>query len=339
MLCILCGTNEEYDKGICKDCIADRLSLSVNGTLEMTECPKCGSIKIGKKWYPDNQQRVLTKKTLQMVSVSDPDFKVVVKPDDVMISHDGTTTFARLTLKKDGFSDIESEVNIPSRRIRNSCPTCNKVTGSYYEAILQIRTLEAEYNDLVEYVKEEAVGIMKGLNLKDPESFVSNVTRVPEGLDIYLGKRSDGNRLAKHITENYLATTKISKTLAGIRDGSRFYRVTYGVRLASLEKGSVISFDGQDYIVLATGPAGIDVLNTVDEKISRISRSDFFTSDVRVIDKNPRKTTFVVVSKEGGELQLMNKETFAIITMKGETEKDEVELFSFDGKYYLPHRA
>ncbi len=339
MLCILCGINEEYEKGICKDCIAGRLSVAASGTLDITECPKCGSMKIGKKWYPDNQEVTLARKALQQISVSDPDFEKVAGPENVMVSHDGTSTFVRLALKKTGFEDFNFEVSIPTRRLRNSCPTCNKVTGSYYEAILQIRTLNAEYNGLVEYVKDEAVGIMKNLNKRDPESFISTVNKVPEGLDIYLGKRADGNRLSKHIIDNYLATMKVSKTLAGVRDGTKFYRFTYGVRLASLEQGSVISMNGHDFIVLGTGSFGLDVVNTRNGKRTKISKSEFFSSDVRVIEKKPQKSTFIVVSKDEGELQLMDKENFKIITVKGDTNKEEVEVFTFDGKYYLPNRA
>ncbi|HKJ97077.1 MAG TPA: NMD3-related protein [Thermoplasmataceae archaeon] len=339
MLCILCGSKEEYDRGICKDCIADKLSLSVNGTLDLTECPKCGSMKVGNKWYADNQQKVLAKKVNQMIGLNDPSFEKYVDSGDVMISHDGKNTFVRISLKKPDFSDIVHDVNIPTRRLRNSCLTCNKVTGSYYEAILQIRTLNSEYNSLVQYVKDEAVHIMRGLNRKDPESFISTVAKVPEGLDIYLGKRADGNRLAKHILDNYLSTMKVSKTLAGVKDGAKFYRFTYGVRLASLDRGSVISLNGSDYLVLGTGAAGLDVINTRNEKRTKISKSEFFSSDVRILEKNPRKSTFIVVSKEAGELQLMDKENYKMITMKGDTSQEEVELFNFDGKYYLPDRA
>lgn len=339
MLCILCGRNEEYDKGICKDCIADRLSISTTGTLDITECPKCGSTKIGKKWYPDKHEVVLAKKALQLISVNDTTFEKSAGPNDVKVSHDGTSTHVRLKLSKPDFEGLDFEVSIPTRRLRNSCLTCNKVTGSYYEAILQLRTLNSEYNSLVEKVKDESVKIMQGLNRKDPESFISTVTKVPEGLDIYLGKRADGNRLSKYIRENYLATMKTSKTLAGIRDGTKFYRFTYGVRLASLEQGSVISLNGQDFIVMGTGSFGIDAVNTGNGKRRKISRSEFFSSDFRIIEKNPQKSTFIVVSKDDGELQLMDKENFKMITVKGDTSKDEVEVFSFGGKYYLPNRA
>lgn len=339
MLCILCGRNEEYDKGICKNCIADRLSISTTGTLDITECPKCGSRKIGKKWYPDHHEEVLRKKALQLISVNDPSFEKHAEPEDVLVSHDGTSTLVRLSLRKQDFEELNFEVSIPTRRLRNSCLTCNKITGSYYEAILQIRTLEAEYNSLVEHVKDEAVKIMQGLNRKDPESFISTVTKVPEGLDIYLGKRADGNKLSRYIKEHYLSTMKLSKTLAGIRDGTKFYRFTYGVRLASLEQGSVITLNGHDYLIMGTGPQGIDAVNTDNGRRTRISRSEFFSSDFRILEKNPQKSTFIVVSHEGDELQLMDKKTFSMITLKGETSKDEVEVFSFDGKYYLPGGA
>ena len=58
-----------------------------------------------------------------------------------------------------------------------------------------------------------------------------------------------------------------------------------------------------------------------------------------MIEKKPQKSTFIVVSKDEGELQLMDKENFKIITVKGDTNKEEVEVFTFDGKYYLPNRA
>lgn len=339
MLCIICGVREEFEKGICRECIESRVSLSVKGTIDLTECPKCGSMKVGKKWYPDNPERALSKKVLQMVEPTDISFGKGIDPDGAMVSHDGTITYAKIVLSKEGFTDIVHEVNIPTRRLRNSCPTCNKVTGSYYEAVLQIRTLNAQYKDIIDRVKDEAVSIMQNLNRKDPESFISMIRKVPEGLDMYLGKRSDGGKLSKYIMDNYLATMKVSNTLAGVRDGEKFYRFTYGVRLAALEPGSVISVNGNDLLVLNSNSIGVDALNTRNERRTKVSKSEFFLSDVRVIEENPQKHTFIVVSRENGEMQLMDKNNFSMITIKGDSKGDELELFSFDGKYYLPGGA
>lgn len=339
MLCIVCGVNEEYEKGVCRDCIAGKLALNVNGTLDITECPKCGSMKVGKKWYPDHSDRALSRKIIQMTQISDPTFEPMCDPSDITISHDGAFTNSMITLRKEGFSDLNYEVSIPTRRLRNSCPTCNKVTGSYYEAILQIRSINAAYDNLMDKVKDETVRIMKNLNAKDPESFISTVKKVPEGLDIYLGKRSDGGKLSKYILDNYLSTMKLSKTLAGVRDGEKFYRFTYGVRLAALEKGSVFSTNGYEFLVVNSNSAGVDAINTHTERVTKISKSEFFTSDTKIIEKTPQKREFIVVSRENGEMQLMDKSNYSMITMKGDSDKEEVELYSFDGKYYLPRRA
>lgn len=336
MLCILCGINEEYEKGICKSCIAERVTISTMGSLDLTECPKCGSLKIGKKWYPDNQENVLARKVRQMVSVSDPAFSARLDKDNVLVSHDGTHTTARVEVVREGFPEQMHEVSIPTTRLRNSCLTCNKVTGSYYEAVLQLRTLESRYEPIIDDLTNESVSIMQSLNRKDPESFISTTRKLPEGVDIYLGKRSDGIRLSKHILDNNLGTMTISKSLAGIRDGARFYRFTYSVRLAALERGAVISLDGRRYIVLNTGSAGLDLVDTETDRKVKVSKNSFFYSDVRIIERNPQKKHFIVVSNDGGEMQLMDKDTYNMITMKGESDREEIELFSFDGKFYLP---
>ncbi len=339
MLCILCGTREEYDKGVCRECILDRLSFNANGTLEITECPKCGSLKIGKRWYPDRQEKVLANTIDQMIQLSDPAFSKSIAENDVLLSHDGTFAFVRFDASREGFPVKGFEASVPMRRIRNSCPTCNKVTGSYYEAILQIRTLLGERDSLVEQVKDESVGIMRAQNARDQASFISSLHQVPEGIDIYLGKRTDGTRLSKYIMDNYLSSTKMSKTLAGVKDGNKFYRFTYAVRLASLNRGSVISLNNRTLFVLNTSPTMLDCIDTQSDRRVRISKSEFFSSSIRVLEKKPQSETFIVVSREGDELQLMNKKSYSMMTLKGQCESEEVELFTFNGKYYLPEQA
>ncbi len=336
MLCILCGMNEEFESGICKDCIFDRLEVSASGTLEITECPKCGSLKLGKRWYPDKQEQILAKTVDQMLVLSDSSFAKNIPKESVRVSHDGTFTNVRFSAARQEFAEKDFDVNIPTRRIRNSCPTCNKVTGSYYEAILQIRTIFGHRNELVEKVKSQAVELMKSQNAKDPESFISSMHEVPEGVDIYLGKRADGIRLSKFIMDNYLSSMKVSKSLAGIKDGTRFYRFTYAVRLASLERGSVVSLNDRTLIVSGTSPSWLDAIIAKKNTRARISKSEFFSSTIRVLEKTPQSDTFIVVAREDGEMQLMNKKNYSLITMKGTSDKEEIELFTFDGKYYLP---
>lgn len=335
MKCIQCEKNEAVEKGLCEECIKNNLLISISGSLDVTICPKCGSVKIGKKWYTDGRHlEAISSRVPDFVKVSDKSFKV--KPVGVtrMNEIEETVSFVT-TISKEGVLEFEYSGEIPIRKTINSCPTCNKITGSYFEATVQVRTSTGEYTDIVDKIKDEAVEMVKKLNIKDPESFISSIKKRKEGVDILLGKRSDGLKISRHVLDTYFSNLVVSKTLVGRKNNADFYRYTYRLRILNAVPGSVVSEKGKHYLVSEIRSDLLVLLDPRTENKHYVSRSDFFVRDFKLVQREPSMRGFIVVSKSNNEMTLMDKKTFELVEFKGHTDKEEVDLVEYDGKYFL----
>lgn len=335
MKCIQCEKNEAVEKGLCEECIRKNLIIDVSGSLDVTFCPKCDSVKIGGKWYADDRYiDAINSRLSGFVKVSDSDTSITpigtTHLDPVM----ERVTFVVSVSKGDALR-LEYSGEIPIRKTVNSCPTCNKITGSYFEATVQIRTITGEYTEIVDKIKDEAVEMVKKLNAKDPESFISSIRKRKEGVDILLGKRSDGLKISRRVLDTYFSNLVVTKTLVGRKNNVDFYRYTYRLRVLNADPGSVVSEKGKNYIISSIKSESLKLIDPHTENTYTISRSDFFVRDFRILQREPYLRRFIVVSTTDNEMTLMDKNTFEMVEFRGYTQDKEIELIDYDGKYFL----
>ena len=334
MKCIICGEHEESLKGICENCLKERINAYTTGSIEITECPKCGSVKVGNRWYSGSYERPLNRKLSEHVKVDDPEASFNLNDNTVEIRDYSKEIRFSIVLEREGITPFEQQLALPMKKVLNSCPTCNKVTGSYYEATVQLRTYTTEYSPVLDRIMKEVVEIMKTRNSRSAESFISGTKKVREGVDIVLGKRTDGLRISKYIQENYLSSLKVTKTLAGMRDDQEFYRFTYRIRIVDLEPGSIVSEKGENFMVSSIHKDFLVLIDLRRGNRARINNNDFFIRDFRVLRKEPDRRRFIVVSRMDGEMQLMDKNNFSMMVFKGDAEEEEIDLFEYEGAYY-----
>ena len=98
------------------------------------------------------------------------------------------------------------------------CPSCSRLSGNYYEAILQLRGDPYKVLLLKESVEKalarKGVGITKAVKLK-------------EGIDLYI---TSSKALLELVRERGYKV-KLSRKLHGLKEGKRVYRLTIALRV------------------------------------------------------------------------------------------------------------
>ncbi len=113
---------------------------------------------------------------------------------------------------------VEKPLNGTIRVAKTACSECNKKTGGYFEAIIQIRS------DNKKRAEQFATGIIKKI---EDDSFIAKIDELKNGFDLYVGNKKTA---LKAVQEFKLPFTTSSK-LAGRKDGNDLYRTTFCVRI------------------------------------------------------------------------------------------------------------
>ncbi len=328
MKCILCGENEAYKLGLCRSCLSDKIHLK-SDNMDLTVCPKCGAVRLNKKWHYDNADKYIIKSAASHVIMDKED-----KISSVTSYNIGENEISmELVVEDRNLGDVEKEISINLKTYKESCPVCNKVTGSYYESVIQLRTYTTAYGKILEEAKDTIVKFMKNLNKHDPNSFISRIDTLKEGLDIYLGKKEDAVKIDKLMELDYFCNMKITKSLAGRKDSKDLFRYTHLVRILDLQKGSVV-YNKAYYMVKNIKPNTIELLDIHNGSTLTVSSKEFFRATYRIVMKEPEATKFIVLSSTDNESQLMNSRTFEIITFRSPFKQKEVNLYKYEGVFY-----
>ncbi len=335
MICVICGKNQAVDHGMCEECIKENIKVEAISQVNLAFCPKCGSIRIGKKWYKNDYAGRLMPVLMDELKCTDRDAVLTGNPKSIVMNDQDKTISFEISIDRKYIDSMNEKISVPYSVSYISCPTCNKFTGSYYEAVIQLRTVSTEYDDSLNNVLDSIGNIMEKRKRIDAASFISKVEKKAEGIDIYLGKKNDGDMLSSFVMDHFFSNIIVTKTLAGVKDGRKFYRYTYSLRILDAGEGSLVSVDHKNYILTAVRNKHIDVIDVDTERKIRINRNTFFMKDGRIVTKEPQMRKFIVISRSGDESQLMDVQNFRIITIRGKPEGDEVNLFTYKGKYFL----
>ncbi len=334
MKCIVCGKREASIHGQCEECFLNHIQVTSTGSIEVTICPKCEAFKIGNNWSKGKMEQQLSRKILSHIETKDPNLELEIEKNSVVLKRiEGKIEFL-FDVKTEGQKMGGYPMSVPSRILLNSCPTCNKITGSYYESIIQLRTLTAEYSPIIDKVLDNISGMLQKMHNNESDSFVSKIQPMKEGVDIYLGKKNDGIKVSKYIHDHFFSETTTTKKLAGRKEGGDFYRYTFLVRLFNLKPGTVIWGKDKTYILEKVGANALTVIDPSNEKRYDILQNDFNSGSYSYSQENVESRKYIVVSNENNESTIMDNESFALHTVKG-SHHGEVRAFNYKGKYIV----
>ncbi len=337
--CVKCGEEcEESIDGLCISCWLDgRRLVDLPHHVDLHVCANCGEYDFGGRWVRRDP----------MVAIQDAaaDAVMIVKGADVtsistsVEEQDPRTFVVTVHAGCDvmGYpADGEASTIV---RVKNTvCRRCSRQLGSYYEAILQIRSASGKLEDAM---REEALAMTENSVARQAATnrqlFITKMELVPGGVDVYLSSISLGKAITKELGDAFCAETKESPKLVGqTTDGQDMYRLTYLVRLPDFKVGDVVTFQGGYYLLSRLNGTGGKIVNLADFRERSVRRSDM--TSVKLYERSEDLREATVVSTSGSEIQVLDPSNYSTVDLRvpeGVEIGDSVRVVSIDDVLYM----
>lgn len=337
--CVKCGKEcEESLDGLCIDCWLDgREVIALPHHVDLRVCANCGEFDCDGRWV---------RKDL-LVAVQD------AAADAVMVVKDAAVTGLSTSVEEQDPRvykvDVHADVDVmgyPSEgeastivRVKNTvCRRCSRQLGSYYEAILQVRTASGKLSD---EVREESLAMIENSVARQAagnrQLFITKMELVPGGVDVYLSSIALGRNLTKELADAFCAETKESPKLVGqTDDGQDLYRLTYLVRLPDYRPGDVVTLGGRYYKLERANSGGGKIMDLADFRERTVRRPDM--PQLKLYERLSALPEATVVSRSGSEIQVLDPRNYTTVDLRvpeGAEVGDTVRVVSIDDVLYL----
>jgi nonsense-mediated mRNA decay protein 3 len=299
--CASCGSETEWD--VCGKCYMKKHSIiQLDDIIKLKTCPKCGFYQIQGRWRNICFDEALNSELERSLHVHE-DFMV----EEIELAPLGGSSYS-ITLYGT-FRDAPTEINksFEVRIAKETCYKCSRISGGYYESILQLR---ADGRDLEELEVQEAKRIVEAVlqkEVENPKAFVSKIVEKRASLDIYFGDRNLGRKISRMVAKELGGSISESKKIAGRKDGVDFYRFTYSVRLPCYRVGDVVEAEGR--ILLVTNKKarkGVDVRTGESVTIG----------NARLLARKEDIRESVVISGDEFAIDILHPESGKVITTR-----------------------
>jgi nonsense-mediated mRNA decay protein 3 len=242
--CPICGTaTEDLIDNFCRDCfLKEKNPVAVPEKIETFLCRGClKHLRHGRWTYISKDWDTVlgraasweVKKSLKTGDLQRPEVEVLVGPR----KETSPASFSvPVRLKVSGVlkgvaMSTEMETSVEVRA--GLCPNCARQSGSYYEAIIQIRGPSGGRVDpwVLEGIRDEVGRLVEGYGQEDGKGFITDIKELKEGVDFYLGSKTMARKIVRNLKTTYGGEMRETTTLVGQRDGKGLYRSTILLRL------------------------------------------------------------------------------------------------------------
>ena len=341
--CIRCGrASVLVDGRLCPSCYLEVYGLGrAPERLELTYCPRCGSIRLGGRWLPPPEGGLEEALAILFEQRFRPGEAVEeYRVAGVELDEDGGYAVFRVEGRLSGDEEARVvEYRVPVTLRAQLCPSCHRKASGAPTAIVQIRGRSGRLEEDERLAVEEQLARL-GPGIADA---IISVDEVREGLDIKMIDQGAARMLAGKLHRSLGALVKESYKLIGQRrDGRRVYRLTLSVRLPGFTEGSLVGYRGRLARVrrLRGGRVELEVLGGG----SALLRVD---DAWRLIDPEPvfeEERTVMVAAAPPGWIHLQEVEgSYSYLELRrdeviveGEPREGRVgRLLKYGGRYYL----
>jgi nonsense-mediated mRNA decay protein 3 len=204
LICPKCGkqgAEVKFLEAFCIDCYPFNVKLPKEQTLDV--CKKCGRMRLLSAWQPYNK-----KKIAELIVQK-------LRGEFSSAEYDVDNGIVTATITKHGKS-VNIERKFGLHVLHDTCPDCSKMTGGYFEAIIQLRGREEKIEKYRKIFEKELT----------KKTFIGKTKEQHGGIDLYVGK----SRVVLELVAELGLNAKITRKLFGRRNGKRIYRTTFSVR-------------------------------------------------------------------------------------------------------------
>lgn len=299
--CAGCGSETEWD--VCGRCYMKKHPIvHLDDVIRLKTCPKCGFYQIQGKWRNISFDKALNSELQRSLHIHE-DF--TVEEIEIFPLSKSTYSITLFGTFRDAPAKISRSFDV--RIAKETCYKCSRISGGYYESILQLR---ADGRELEDSEIEEAKRIVEAVlqrEIENPKAFVSKIVEKKDSLDIYFGDRNLGRKISRMVAKELGGCMSESKKIAGRRDGVDFYRFTYSVRLPCYRAGDVVETEGRIIIVTnRKARKGVDVRTGESVNIG----------DARLLARREAIRESVVISGDEFAIDILHPESGKVITTK-----------------------
>ena len=242
-ICPRCGGPLEGE-GLCGRCRgSSTIWVSFDPRVTSVHCPSCNSQKNGSTWTDTERGRdEIGPEIVRNAIHFHPDIR---SPSVSMVIHDRTLnrSFADVTVSGVLYGEeVSANAMIEIAWQKEQCNRCNRISGSYYEGLVQVRAQNRKLLPHESLVAQQiATEVENGMQAGgDRLSYISEMEETREGLDITIGSQQIGLAISQAIVQRLGGRYSTHPKLVGEKAGKKLFRITYSVRLPRYIRGDVV---------------------------------------------------------------------------------------------------
>ncbi len=327
--CSVCGkSTEDLHDSLCTQCfVKEHEFISLPKALETTICKRCFRQCIKGGWHDNGDELESSVKNAVINEVQhalrsqlkNEGYKIHV--DDIKVMSKGRFDVL-CTVVVEGVAkgvSIRDEKKCTVKVNSQLCSDCSRVSGGYYEAILQIRGAVLLSEADVEKLSDAVTSLMENYS-GEKRAFISNVKRVKGGADFYIGSAKIARKISHVLKRRYGGELLESAKLVGkTKDGRNEYRITIVFRLPKFKVKDIIEANNRIIQILNLGKnklTGFDLKNrsktsfplakikdaqiiAAENEIRKGVVSDVAPGKIQIIDMADYKTFYLSWTKKG----------------------------------------
>ncbi len=275
--CPKCGKATEHE-GLCTECrIGNTPWFVCDHRIKSVYCPSCGALKQVNTWTDSERERAELAPELAKSAVHfHPDVR---KPSIAVTVEDNTPNRSTATITLKGLlhnTPLEGTCSVEIIWHKEQCDRCNRISGSYYEGIVQVRA-EGRLPSTFELQMSAGIAQQVEDSLQaggERLSFIADTNETREGLDITVGSQHIGTLISQGIIAQLGGRYTTHPKLVGEKNGRQLYRITYSVRLPRFQKQDVVFSRGRYLQVIRVESGHIRALDLADGVSKSVREED-----------------------------------------------------------------
>ena len=340
-ICPKCGKDTAVlISGVCRECFFQNFALAqLPAVLQARICASCGARFTRGRWTDEDDVEIVVLKTIEdalLIHEAAENIEIGINPHKLTPHMYKAEVEVVATVQRE---PVTAELSTEIRIIRESCERCSRISGGYFEGILQIRATErTPTEDEIETCLRIVDMTIDRMRAKgDRLAFITDSIRSKEGLDLYIGSVNSGKHICKAIIEELGGTFYESPSLFGQKDGRDIYRITFSMRLPRFTPGEIIAIGNKKIVVkhMEKKLFGADLTDS-----SRFIATEDDIALAKHIGHVKDAINAVLVSEEEHELMILDPFTFKTVNIKkplgfSYSEDEEIPVIKIEDTLFL----
>ena len=239
--CIVCGGPGPLGESRrCAACVAGvAVPVLLPDTMQLQRCRSCDQVLIEGRWVEADQVTAVELLVRGEAQVRDEaeliSWELGIAPRDER--NTGVVVEAVVTVEG---IELAASASTLVRTSYQTCGSCSRRAGRYFEATVQLRSSGRELSDaewgIVRATLDELLDEME----PDPLFFVTEEATVRGGRDVVLGSKALARQWTRRLSDRWGGIIRETSSIVGRRDGIDLTRLTVAWRKPAVEVGDVV---------------------------------------------------------------------------------------------------